>query len=177
MSPEENGAEFKIAWRSEVLKKLRGAVREGPIEAIDVDPSILRRWSRRDLLLFGAAGFATLVGGGSQLPGEVLRRLGVGLYKNESDNRWLLNAALRLDDNVSAALYSEHHVVPTYTKSQITPLKNNYNGATPDPSYIPEWRVTLDGPASRVSVSFDIPEPAPALPPHGQDHPVGGRDR
>src|SRR5262249_13910439 len=152
----ENGAEFKIARRSEVLKKLRGAVREGPIEAIDVDPSILRRWSRRDLLLFGAAGFATLVGGGSQLPGEVLRRLGAGLYKNESDNRWLLNAALRLDDNVSAALYSEHHVVPTYTKSQITPLKNNYNGATPDPSYIPEWRVTLDGLASGVSVSLNI---------------------
>ncbi|MFL6438390.1 MAG: molybdopterin-dependent oxidoreductase [Terriglobales bacterium] len=46
--------------------------------------------------------------------------------------------------------------MPTYTKSQITPLKNNYNGATPDPSYIPEWRLTLDGLASGLSVSLNI---------------------
>ena len=45
--------------------------------------------------------------------------------------------------------------MPTYTKSQITPLKNNYNGATPDPSYIPEWRLTLDGLASGLSVSLN----------------------
>jgi DMSO/TMAO reductase YedYZ molybdopterin-dependent catalytic subunit len=46
--------------------------------------------------------------------------------------------------------------VPTYTKSQITPLKNNYNGATPDPSYIPEWCLTLGGLASGLSVSLNI---------------------
>ena len=47
-------------------------------------------------------------------------------------------------------------MVPTYTKSQITPLKNNYNGATPDPGYIPGWHLTLDGLASGVSVALDI---------------------
>jgi DMSO/TMAO reductase YedYZ molybdopterin-dependent catalytic subunit len=47
-------------------------------------------------------------------------------------------------------------MVPTYTKSQITPLKNNYNGLTPDPSYIPEWNLTLDGLASGVSISLGI---------------------
>jgi DMSO/TMAO reductase YedYZ molybdopterin-dependent catalytic subunit len=46
--------------------------------------------------------------------------------------------------------------VPPYTKSQITPLKNNYNEATPDPSYIPEWRLTLDGLASGLNVSLNI---------------------
>jgi DMSO/TMAO reductase YedYZ molybdopterin-dependent catalytic subunit len=45
---------------------------------------------------------------------------------------------------------------PTYTKSQITPLKNNYNGATPDPGYISGWKLTLDGLASELSISFDI---------------------
>jgi DMSO/TMAO reductase YedYZ molybdopterin-dependent catalytic subunit len=45
---------------------------------------------------------------------------------------------------------------PTYTKSQITPLKNNYNGATPDPSYIPEWHLTLDGLTSGLSVSLNL---------------------
>jgi DMSO/TMAO reductase YedYZ molybdopterin-dependent catalytic subunit len=57
---------------------------------------------------------------------------------------------------VSTALYSQHHWVPTYTKSQTTPLKNNYNGATPDPAYIPGWRLTLDGLSSGLAVSLDI---------------------
>src|SRR5262249_39619127 len=69
---------------------------------------------------------------------------------------WLLNKALRIDDDVAEALFSRNRLVPTYTKSQITPLKNNYNGATPDPGYIPEWRLTLDGLASGLSVSLDI---------------------
>jgi DMSO/TMAO reductase YedYZ molybdopterin-dependent catalytic subunit len=46
--------------------------------------------------------------------------------------------------------------VPTYTKSQITPLKNNYNGATPDPSDISGWKLTLDGLASGLSISLNI---------------------
>jgi len=71
-------------------------------------------------------------------------------------NPWLLNRALRLDDDVAEALYSRSRSVPTYTKSQIIPLKNNYNGATPDPSYIPEWRLTLEGLASGLSASLSI---------------------
>jgi hypothetical protein len=46
--------------------------------------------------------------------------------------------------------------VPTYTKSQITALKSNYNGATPDPAYISGWRLTLDGLSSGLTVSLDI---------------------
>jgi len=59
-------------------------------------------------------------------------------------------------DDVAEALYLTNHLVPAYTKSKITPLKNNYNWATPDPSYIPEWRLTLDGLASGLSVSLNI---------------------
>ena len=69
---------------------------------------------------------------------------------------WLLNRALRIDDDVAEALYSQNRLVPTYTKSQVTPLKNNYNGATPDPSYIPEWHLQLRGLASGLSVSLSI---------------------
>jgi len=47
-------------------------------------------------------------------------------------------------------------MVPTYTKSRITSIKNNYNGATPDPGYIPGWRLTLDGLSSGLTVSLDI---------------------
>jgi DMSO/TMAO reductase YedYZ molybdopterin-dependent catalytic subunit len=69
---------------------------------------------------------------------------------------WLLNKALRIDDDVAEALYSENRRVPTYTKSEITPLKNNYNGATPDPGYIFGWSLTLDGLASGLPISLDI---------------------
>jgi DMSO/TMAO reductase YedYZ molybdopterin-dependent catalytic subunit len=47
-------------------------------------------------------------------------------------------------------------LVPTYSKSQVTPLKNNYNGATPDPGYIPGWRLTVEGLSSGLTVSLDI---------------------
>jgi hypothetical protein len=50
-----------------------------------------------------------------------------------------------VDDDVAEALYSGSRRVPTYTKSQITPLKNNYNGATRDPGYISGWNLTIDG--------------------------------
>ena len=42
------------------------------------------------------------------------------------------------------------------TKSQITPLKNNYNGATPDSAYISGWNLTLDGLASGLRVPLDL---------------------
>ncbi|MGA8481178.1 MAG: molybdopterin-dependent oxidoreductase [Chthoniobacterales bacterium] len=157
MSLKQNGAELKSPIRSALLKKLQGAFSERPIEPIEVEPSILRRWTRRDLLLFGAGALATLAVGGSQLPREVLQRMGLDQGgTSRPENKWLLNKALRLDDDVSTALYSQHHLVPTYTKSQITPLKNNYNGATPDPAYIPGWRLTLDGLSSGLAVSLDI---------------------
>jgi DMSO/TMAO reductase YedYZ molybdopterin-dependent catalytic subunit len=138
MSFKQIGAELKSTRRSALLKKFQGAFSERPIEPIEVEPSTLRRWTRRDVLLFGAGALATLAVGGSQL------------------SRKLLNEALRLDDEVSTVLYSQHHLVPTYTKSQITPLKNNYNGATPDPAYIPRWRLTLDGLSSGLAVALDI---------------------
>jgi len=157
MSFKQRGAEEKSTRRSSLLKKLQGAFSERPIEPIEVEPSTLRRWTRRDLLLLGAGALATLAVGESQLPRNLLQRLGLDQGGTTGpENKWLLNQALRLDDDVSRFLYSQHHLVPTYTKSQITPLKNNYNGATPDPAYIPGWRLTLDGLSSGLAVSVDI---------------------
>jgi DMSO/TMAO reductase YedYZ molybdopterin-dependent catalytic subunit len=113
--------------------KARSFFGERPLPQIEVDPQVLRRRTRRDVLMFGAGTVAALAGAKSLLP-----------------------HALRIDDDVAELLYSPHRTVPTYTKSEITPLKNNYNGATPDPSYIPGWHLTLDGLASRVSVVLDI---------------------
>src|ERR1700751_2286683 len=118
MSIKQIGAEEKSTKRSSLLKKFQGAFSERPIEPIEVEPSILRRWTRRDLLLFGAGALAALAVGGSQLPRNVLQRMGLDQGGTTgSENKRLLNQALRLDDNVSTLLYSPHHLVPTYTKS------------------------------------------------------------
>jgi DMSO/TMAO reductase YedYZ molybdopterin-dependent catalytic subunit len=130
---------------------------ERPPQVMEVAPQLLRRWTRRDVLLFGMGAIAAVAGGGSLLPQTTLQRLGI-IHENKKwpKKEWLLNRALGIDDDVAEALYARNRLVPTYTKSQITPLKNNYNGATPDPSYIPEWRLTLDGLASGLSVSLNI---------------------
>ncbi|HTF68498.1 MAG TPA: molybdopterin-dependent oxidoreductase [Edaphobacter sp.] len=116
-------------------------------------PRILRYRTRRDLLLFGAGAVA---GAGFLLPQTTLSRMGVRRDMNSRGKEWLLNKALRIDDDVAEALYSGNRMVPTYTKSQITPNKNNYNGATPDAGYISGWNLTLEGLASGLSVSLDI---------------------
>jgi DMSO/TMAO reductase YedYZ molybdopterin-dependent catalytic subunit len=137
-------------------KKDRGFFGERPLPTFEVDPQVLRRRTRRDVLLFGAGAVAALAGGGSLLPQDTLTRPGLRGKMNPPGKEWLLNRALRIDDNVAEALYSGNRMVPTYNKSQITPLKNNYNGATPDPGYIPGWHLTLDGLASGESVAHDI---------------------
>jgi DMSO/TMAO reductase YedYZ molybdopterin-dependent catalytic subunit len=136
--------------------KARGFFGERPLPTFEVDPQVLRRRTRRDVLLFGAGAATALAGAGSLLPQETLNRLGLHLTMKSPAKDWFLNRAIRIDDDVAETLYSPRRTVPTYTKSQITPLKNNYNGATPDPGYIPGWHLTLDGLASGVSVALDI---------------------
>src|SRR5580698_870502 len=113
--------------------KDRGFFGERPLPKFEVDPQVLRRRTRRDVLLFGAGAVATLAGAGSLLPQETLTRLGLRRDMDFPGKEWLLNRALRIDDDVAEALYSENRSVPTYAKSEITGIKNNYNGATPDP--------------------------------------------
>ena len=138
-------------------KERAGFFQERPLEVMEVAPEVLRHWSRRDVLLFGVGAIAAVAGGVSLLPQPTLERLGIiHGTKDWPSKEWLLNRALRIDDDVAEALYSRNRLVPTYTKSQITPLKNNYNGATPGPGYIPEWRLTLDGLTSGLSLSLNI---------------------
>jgi DMSO/TMAO reductase YedYZ molybdopterin-dependent catalytic subunit len=130
---------------------------ERPPQVMEVASQLFRYWTRRDLLVFGTGATAALIGCGSLLPQTMLEGLGI-VHKKENwlKKEWLQNRALRVDDDIAEALFSRNRLVPTYTKSQITPLKNDYNGATSDPSYIPEWHLTLDGLASGLSVSLNI---------------------
>jgi hypothetical protein len=162
-------AENASSTRSGRQRKLSIFFEERPPQVIEVAPEVLRRWTRRDLVLFGLGAIAAVAGGGALLPQTTLRRMGI-IRGNKSWPRkeWFLNRALRFDDDVAEALYSRDRFVPTYTRSQITPLRNNYNGATPDPSYIPDWKLTLDGLASGLRVSLSIRNLLASFPLHEQ---------
>jgi DMSO/TMAO reductase YedYZ molybdopterin-dependent catalytic subunit len=138
------------------VEKPQGFFAEQPLPIIEAAPWVLRFRTCRDLLLFGAGAVAVAAGAGLLLPQATLGRLGVKRNINPRGKEWLLDTALRIDDDVAEALYSQNRTVPTYTKSQITPIKNNYNGSTPDPWYVLGWHLTLDGLASGLSISLDI---------------------
>src|SRR3984885_10141028 len=145
-----------IAVEPAFVKKHRGFFEERPLPVIEMAPHALRYRTRRDVLMFGIGAVAATAGAGILLPQNTLHRLGVRRDTNPRGKEWLLNKALHIDDDVAAALYSRNRMVPTYTKSEITSIKNNYNGATPDPGYISEWSLTLEGLAFGLSVSLDI---------------------
>jgi DMSO/TMAO reductase YedYZ molybdopterin-dependent catalytic subunit len=148
------GAEPEV--KSISAKRPQSFFGERPLRAIEMAPRILRYQSRRDFLMFGAGALAALAGAGFLLPQETLDRIGTHRNMDSPEKDWFLNRALRIDDDVADALYSANRRVPTYMKSQLTPLKNNYNGATPDPGYISGWKLTLEGLASGLSISLDI---------------------
>jgi DMSO/TMAO reductase YedYZ molybdopterin-dependent catalytic subunit len=154
--PRTDEAASSVAVESVSVKKPQGFFGEQPLPAIEMAPRVLRYRTRRDVLLFGAGAVAALAGAGFLLPQNTLSRMGVRRNMNSLGKEWFLNKALRIDDDVAEALYSGNRRVPTYTKSQTTPLKNNYNGATPDPGYISGWNLTLDGLASGLSISLGI---------------------
>jgi DMSO/TMAO reductase YedYZ molybdopterin-dependent catalytic subunit len=145
-----------IAVEPVLVKKHQSFLEEQPLPVIEVAPRVLRYRTRRDFLLFGGGAVAALAGAGFLLPQETLSRLGMRRDVSSPGKEWLLSKALRIDDDVAEALYSRNRMVPTYTKSQITPIKNNYNGATPDPGYISGWNLLLEGLDSGLSVSLDI---------------------
>jgi hypothetical protein len=126
------------------------------VDHIRMAPRILRYQNRRDFLVFGAGALAALAGAGSFLPQETLSRVGIHRNMDSPEKAWFLNRALRIDDDVAEAVYSANRRVPTYTKSQITSLKKNYNGATPDPGYISGWARVWPEHLSRYSESPDL---------------------
>jgi DMSO/TMAO reductase YedYZ molybdopterin-dependent catalytic subunit len=150
------------------IEKVRNFIGERSLPTMEMAPRVLRYRTRRDLLLFGACTVMTAVGTGYLLPQTMLGRMGVHKDTNSRGKEWLLNGALRIDDDVAEALYSRNRMVPTYTKSQTTPIKNNYNGATPDPGYIAGWALTLDGLASGLSMYLDIRKLLNRFPMHEQ---------
>jgi DMSO/TMAO reductase YedYZ molybdopterin-dependent catalytic subunit len=145
-----------IAVEPVFVPKHQSFFEERRLPVIEMGPRVLRYRTRREILVFGIGAVAAAAGAGFLLPQNTLSRLGMRRDVSSPGREWLLDKALRIDDDVAEALYSRNRRVPTYTKSQITPIKNNYNGATPDPGYISGWNLTLNGLASGLSISLDI---------------------
>jgi len=141
-------------------RRLRDLLAETDPPTAVVSPRELRARSRRDFLIFGAAATAAAAGfwwllpdGAAQekLPEGAIHVLDtaaarLGLSKDRREK--FLNRALTFDDDVAEALFSRGRKVRTYTKDQVTPLRNNYNGATPGPAYLADWKLELSGLAS-----------------------------
>jgi DMSO/TMAO reductase YedYZ molybdopterin-dependent catalytic subunit/thiosulfate reductase cytochrome b subunit len=157
-----------IAVKPVFVKKHQSFFEERPLPVIEMAPGIMRNRTRREVLAFGVGAVATAASAGFLLPKATLNRLGMRRDLNSRGKEWLLNNALRIDDDVAEALYSRNRMVPTYTKVQITEIKNNYNGNTPDPGYISGWNLTLEGLASGLSVSLDIRKLMNRFPVHEQ---------
>jgi hypothetical protein len=102
------GVDNKSSTESVSPRKPASFFQERPPQVMEVVPRRLRRWSRRDLLLFGAGAIAAIAGGGSLLPQATVECLGI-IHENKNwpKKEWLLNRSLRIDDDVAEALYSK----------------------------------------------------------------------
>jgi DMSO/TMAO reductase YedYZ molybdopterin-dependent catalytic subunit len=135
-----------------------------------VDEKKLRKQSRRDFILFGAGTFAALAGlwwiaplsSKKRLLGEhatdVLDTAAARFALTKERSERFQNRALTFDDDIAEALYSPTRSVRTYRWSDVTPLRNNYNGRTPSPDYISEWTLTLTGLASGTDIVLRLPD-------------------
>ncbi|MCA1611673.1 MAG: molybdopterin-dependent oxidoreductase, partial [Acidobacteria bacterium] len=151
-------------------RSLGERLREPEERSVSLPAAAVRSRTRRDFLLFGAGALAAAGGLWWLLPDETrahhltpaLReridslhaRVGATSERREK----FLDRALTFDDDVAEALYSRDRSVRTYSRSQTTPLRNNYNGATPGPSYIAGWSLTVTGLASDRTERLSLPD-------------------
>jgi hypothetical protein len=71
----QKSADGSDGAESASLQEPKSFLQERPPQAIRVAPDLLRRWTRRDLLIFGTGAIAALIGGGLLLPQTTLERL------------------------------------------------------------------------------------------------------
>jgi DMSO/TMAO reductase YedYZ molybdopterin-dependent catalytic subunit len=133
---------------------------ERPEIAIEIPRSRLAAQSRRDFLLFAAGILTAGAGAWWLLPDRARARLFPGPERDRLDTlaarvglsrasrERALDGALTFDDDVAEALYSRNRRMRTYPRSAVTPLRNNYNGRTPDPRYLSSWSLQVSGLAS-----------------------------
>ena len=153
---------------------------ERPEAPAEVPAARLAAQSRRDFLLFTAGVAATAVGAWWLLPDRTkarllpgaahdhLDRLGARAGLGAASRERVLGRALTFDDDVAEALFSKGRAVRTYSRSQVTPLRNNYNGQTPGPEYLPAWNLEVSGLASGRAERLTLAQLTSRFPVHEQ---------
>ena len=146
----------------------RSWLAERPERVVEVPRRRLAAQSRRDFLLFAAGTVAAAAGAWWLLPDRTRARLLPGPAHDRLDTlaarlglsretrERALDRALTFDDDVAEALYSRDRRVRTYDRSQVTPLRNNYDGQTPGPEYLPGWSLELSGLATGAPARLPI---------------------
>lgn len=155
-------------------------LREPTETSLVLPEGVARARTRRDFLLFGAGALAAAGGLWWLLPEETremhltegLRQkidsLEARLGATSGRRELFLNRALTFDDDVAEALYSKNRSVREYSRAQTGPLRNNYNGATPKPDYIPGWTLTVSGLASGRTEKLTLSDLAARFPARDQ---------
>ena len=130
---------------------------EADESSVELPLSRVRARTRRDFLFWSAGALFAAGGFWWLLPDETrehhltpatrdwLDSLEARLGADRGRRERFLNRVLTLDDDVAEALYSPTRSVRTYSRSEVTPLRNNYNGATPTSAYVPGWTLTISG--------------------------------
>jgi hypothetical protein len=150
-----------------VVRRAAADAAERPERTYEVKRGELAARSRRDFLLFGAGALAAAAAGWwvlpertkqAWLPGahDKLDTLAARVGLTRAQREKALGRVLTFDDDVAEALYSRDRSVRTYDRADPRPLRNNYNGRTPGPGYLPGWRLNLSGLASGRSESLAI---------------------
>jgi DMSO/TMAO reductase YedYZ molybdopterin-dependent catalytic subunit len=159
---------------------LRDRLREPDEIPIEVPLRTLRSRTRRDFLLFWAGTLGAAAGLWWLMPDRARRehltpalrdwldsweaRIGATAERRER----FLNRALTFDDDVAEALYSPTRSVRTYSRSDVTRLRINYNGVTPKPDYIAGWSLSVSGLASGRTERLAIADLLSAFDRHDQ---------
>ncbi len=160
--------------------RARGHVfEEGPEQPIEISRRRLAAQSRRDFLIFSAGILATATAAWWLLPDRARSRLlphahdaldtlaaRIGLSGGRRERS--LDRALSFDDDVAEALYSRGRRVREYHRSDVTPLRNNYDGRTPGPEYLPDWSLGISGLASGGAEHLSLEALAGHFPLHEQ---------
>ncbi|HKA24999.1 MAG TPA: molybdopterin-dependent oxidoreductase [Candidatus Eisenbacteria bacterium] len=141
---------------------------ELPETIVEVPRAVLAAHSRRDFIFFGLGALASATTAWWLLPDRTKARLLPGPWRDRLDTlgarvglsresrERTLNRTLTFDDDVAEALYSKNRRVRTYARSDVTPLRNNYNGQTPSPEYLDRWTLRLSGLASSQTLELPI---------------------
>ncbi len=83
--------------------------------------------------------------GALAIPAAALDTLAARAGWNGAARERVLGRVLDFDDDIAEALFSRERLVRTYDRSQVTPIRNNYDGRTPDASMLRGWSLVLDG--------------------------------